>query len=162
MSNLKLLNGTYQASLWFKVVVGLIETSLGAVILLLSPDSLDDITQFTTALGQAHPSAFSTANYINIALSGSRLIIAAYLLIHGIPKILLGLALMQRKLWAYPIALVSLVVFMSFQIYEVVAHHSASMFVLTVIDIGIGLMIWREYKIDRARWAKTTAPETLR
>lgn len=85
-----------------------------------------------------------TANQLSIS---SDLFAAFYLLSHGIIKIILVIALLKNKLWAYPWSLVVLGIFIAYQLYRFTDTHSVFLILLTVFDLAVMYLIWREYKI---------------
>ena len=62
-----------------------------------------------------------------------------YLLSHGLVKILLVLLLWRRKIWAYPLAVVVLVLFIAYQIFRWTSTHSTFLIFLSALD---ALIIW--------------------
>src|SRR5713101_3166681 len=71
---------------------------------------------------------------------------SVYLFVHGIVKVGLVVALWKKKLWAYPLAGVVLVLFTIYQVY--LFSHSRSLFqlFLTAVDVLILLLLWSEYR----------------
>lgn len=69
-----------------------------------------------------------------------------YLLSHGIIKLFLICMLMLKKHWAYPLAIVFLVLFIVYQIYRYVIDHSFLLILLTVFDLIMIFLTWKEYK----------------
>ena len=70
----------------------------------------------------------------------------AYLLFHGILKVVLVLMLLRKKFWAYPMTEIFLLMFIIVQIYRYNISHSIWLIPLTAIDIVILLLIWLEYR----------------
>ncbi|MBI5015680.1 MAG: DUF2127 domain-containing protein [Deltaproteobacteria bacterium] len=68
-----------------------------------------------------------------------------YLVSHGVIKVLLIAALLRRKLWAYPAAIVVFALFGAYQMYRYAVHPSAVMIVLTVVDLAVMVLTWVEY-----------------
>lgn len=69
-----------------------------------------------------------------------------YLIVHAIVKLGLFYCLIRRIHQAYPTALAILVVFTGYQVYEAIIHPSFSLWGLTIFDIVIIWLVWREYK----------------
>jgi uncharacterized membrane protein len=74
---------------------------------------------------------------------------AAYLLVHGIVKIVLVVALLLNKLWAYPWMIAVLLLFIAYQLYRIVLHPTAGLIGLTIFDVVIVALTWREYHEQR-------------
>lgn len=85
-------------------------------------------------------------------LTGNALLFGAiYLLAHGIVKVVLVVALLLNKLWAYPWMIIVLILFISYQVYRIALHPTAGLVTLTAFDLVIVLLTWREYKQQRGR-----------
>lgn len=58
--------------------------------------------------------------------------------------------MLRDKLWAYPWMIALLLAFIAYQIYRVTAvHFSAGLVALTVFDIAMVWLTWREYRSKR-------------
>lgn len=73
-----------------------------------------------------------------------------YLLSHGAVKLILVIALWRNKLWAYPMMIVVLAGFISYQIYRFALTHSMAMIFLSVFDLLVIALTWSEYHRQRA------------
>jgi uncharacterized membrane protein len=62
-----------------------------------------------------------------------------YLLSHGVMKVVLVLLLWRRKLWAYPLAVAVLALFIAYQIFRWTSTHSLFLILLSTVD---GVIIW--------------------
>ena len=83
-------------------------------------------------------------------LTGSAVIFGAvYLLVHGAVKVVLVIALLLNKLWAYPCLIVVLLTFIGYQLYRIALQPSAGLIALTVFDAVIVALTWREYRRQR-------------
>jgi uncharacterized membrane protein len=80
----------------------------------------------------------------NAVLFGS-----VYLLTHGAVKVVLVVALLLNKLWAYPWMIVVLLVFIGYQLYRISLDPTAALIAITVFDVVIVLLTWREYRVQR-------------
>jgi len=69
-----------------------------------------------------------------------------YLLSHGIIKCFLVYLLWRRKLWAYPLTVVSLILFIAYQLYRYAISSSVFMIYLTVWDILMIFLTYKEYQ----------------
>ncbi len=79
--------------------------------------------------------------------SSSKTFGGAYLLSHGLVKIVLVVALLKNKLWAYPWSLLVLSIFIVYQMYRFTFTHSVALILLTIFDLVVIWLIWREYQI---------------
>jgi uncharacterized membrane protein len=74
---------------------------------------------------------------------------AFYLLSHGVIKVFLVIGLLRGKLWAYPVSLVVLGLFIAYQLYRFSYTHGFGLIVLTVFDLFVMGLIWHEYRLVR-------------
>ena len=74
---------------------------------------------------------------------------AIYLLLHCVVKVVLVVALLQNRLWAYPWMIGVLLAFIGYQIYRISLHPSVGLVGLTIFDILIVVLTWREYRRQR-------------
>jgi uncharacterized membrane protein len=64
-------------------------------------------------------------------------------------KVVLVAALLRNKLWAYPVSLVVLGLFIFYQLYRFSYTHSPALIALSVFDVLVIALIWHEYRIVR-------------
>jgi uncharacterized membrane protein len=76
----------------------------------------------------------------------TRFFVAAYLLGHGLIKILLVAGLWRGKRWVYPVACLVLTAFIGYQVYRLSHHFSTGLCVFTLLDAIIVALIWHEYQ----------------
>jgi uncharacterized membrane protein len=74
----------------------------------------------------------------------------AYLLSHGLIKIVLVVALMCNLRWAYPASLIVLGLFILYQGYRYTYAPSAGLIILTLFDLTVLALIWHEYRVVTA------------
>jgi len=83
---------------------------------------------------------------------------ALFLLWHGAVKVVLVWALWRRLLWAYPIAMAAFAAFVAYQLYRFTHTHSPWLLALSVIDVGVIVLTWLEYKHLKAGDAERPRP----
>ncbi|UUT35792.1 DUF2127 domain-containing protein [Microbacterium elymi] len=66
-------------------------------------------------------------------------------------KVVLVVAVLRDRLWAYPWLIGFLVVFIGYQIYDMIVHFTWGMLGITVFDVFIVALTLREYRLHRAR-----------
>ncbi len=144
-----LLDETYEVGLWLKAADGALEI-IGAVSLaLIKPQT---ISHWATALTQHElsddPHSFF-ANHILHAgqhlASGGTTYGVIYLAAHGAVKIVMVAALLRNRAWAYPFALVTLGLFVIYQLYQIAVKISVGLILLTIFDVFIMWLVWREW-----------------
>ncbi|MEO7146967.1 MAG: DUF2127 domain-containing protein [Terrimesophilobacter sp.] len=149
------LDRTFSVSLILKGLDGVLELVGGVLLLLVSPQQIGDIARFVTQheLGEDPNDVIANALLhltTSLSLSAS-LFGAVYLLLHGLVKIVLVVAVLRDKLWAYPWMIAFLLVFIAYQSYQIIVAFSWPLVLLTLFDIFIVWLTWREYGIHRAR-----------
>ena len=147
----------FRISIMLKGLHAVLEIIGGLLLVFISPAV---ITKFVVWITQNElledPNDFIANYLLNAAarVSLSSLIFgASYLLSHGILKLILVIALLKRKLWAYPCSLALFSLFVVYQIYRFSITYSLGLFILTVFDLVVIWLIWKEYKIIRKRSA---------
>jgi uncharacterized membrane protein len=61
-------------------------------------------------------------------------------------KVTLVIALLRNKLWAYPWMIAVLLAFIAYQVSVIVLGPSPGLVALTVFDVLIVVLTWREYR----------------
>lgn len=75
-----------------------------------------------------------------------RRFVAVYLLSHGLVKLVLVVELLRNKLWAYPLMIAMLTVFVGYQSYRFALTHSIVMIGLTAFDLAVIVLTGMEYR----------------
>lgn len=76
----------------------------------------------------------------------------AYLLFHGAVKIGLATGLLRERLGVFPVAMGFLALFIVYQGYRLTVLPSWGLAYLTVLDLVILVLVWREYAAVRRGW----------
>lgn len=145
-----LLDRTFEVGIILKGLDGVLEL-IGGVLLAIVPVATINslVVELTRDELSQDPGDFVASHLLKTAhgLTGSGVLFGAfYLLSHGIVKIVLVVAVLKNKLWAYPWLIAFLLVFMVYQIYRIVLDHSLSLTALTLFDGFIVWLTYREYK----------------
>jgi uncharacterized membrane protein len=78
--------------------------------------------------------------------SGSRSFAVLYLLLHGVIKLALVVALLRRWMPAYPVAVAVLGLLVAYEVYRATQTGSVLLPLLAVVDIAVIVMVVREYR----------------
>jgi len=70
-----------------------------------------------------------------------------YLLAHGLVKVVLAAGLLRNQRWAYPFAVCVLIAFAAYQLYRFTHTHSVLLPVLSLVDLAIAWLVWREWRM---------------
>lgn len=140
-------------SILLKGAVSAIEILAGIATLLIPVGAIAPVVTFLTESELAeNPNDFIAMHLVQLAQSFSastQLFVATYLLSRGVVKLFLVVALLNNKLWAYPLSLATLGAFVLYQIYQIVTTHSLIVLGLTLFDFVVIYFIWKEYTLVR-------------
>lgn len=150
-----LIDRLYKAGLLIKGFDGMLELVGGVLLLVLSSDAIVSATKFLTGaeLGEdPHDFLALHARHIGEQLAqGNHTFAAIFLLTHGAVKVGLVAGLLLKKLWAYPVGLVGLSALLLYQVYQLIVGPSAGIIVLTIFDVIVIWLVWREWQLVRAK-----------
>ncbi len=156
-----LVDNAYELSIILKAIGGLIETVSGISLLFISPLQIQSfVVEITRSelLGDPHDFIASHLAHWSQNLGGHATLFGAiYLLSHGILKIGIVVALLFKKQWAYPVAIVVFSGFAIYQTYATFVKASLGFALLTIYDLLVIYLVWLEYKKARAEHAKQKA-----
>lgn len=78
------------------------------------------------------------------ATQGAVLFAAVYLVLHGVAKLVLAVAILRGKLWACQWMIGVLLAFITYQVYQAVVAQGTALVSLTIIDMLIVFLTWHE------------------
>jgi uncharacterized membrane protein len=143
----------FRGSILLKGLISLLEIVVG-IFILVSPitflTSLGNRIESSGLLPNANGSLFITSQITSAVagvVSAGTVFIGLYLLSRGGIKFLLIIAMLKKVLWAFPLSLVVLGAFMTYQIYELFKTHSLALVLITLFDCVVMFFIWKEWKI---------------
>jgi len=153
-----LLDRTFEVAIILKGLDGVLEVLGGLILLLVTPETINRLAAALTQheLSQ-DPHDYLATHLLNAAhgLTRSSVLFGSlYLLFHGMVKILLVVALLKNKLWAYPWMIAFLLLFVVYQIYRItLAPPALGLVLLTAFDLFVVWLTYREYQRQRYRLA---------
>lgn len=144
------LHRLFQIATVIKGIDGVLEFIGGVLLLTVGPAALHRLVVVLTQ----HELAEEPDDWLVMALRHlaenfsveTRHFASAYLIGHGILKIFLAANLLRERLWAFPFALSVLTIFVAYQMHRFARTHSMVLLALTVLDIAVMALIWREYR----------------
>jgi uncharacterized membrane protein len=149
------LDRAFEIGIILKGLDGLLELIGGVLLLAVSPAAANRfVAGLTRHELSEDPSDLVATHLLRLAhgLTGSTMrFAAAYLVVHGIAKVVLVVALLRDKLWAYPMMIAFLAVFIGYQLYRITLTPNAGLVALTVFDAFVAWLTWREYRKQRTR-----------
>ncbi len=144
----------FRISILLKGANALLEIVGGTLALLIPPSVVTAVASYLTQgeLGEDPHDFFAThlLQWTQHFWVGGALFAALHLLSHGIVKFALVVGLWRNKLWAYPASLVVFGLFILYQVYLFELNHSPLLVGLSIFDLIVMWLIWREYQIVRA------------
>ena len=146
-----LFDKSFTVGIVLKGIDGLIELLVGFLFIFLDPEKLHTLVVLATHRELSEDPHDFLANLLvnssHFVSNGGRIFLIIYLWIHAVVKLVAVIGILKNKLWAYPFSLISLSVLTLYQFYEIIfVSVSLGMVLLTVFDIVIIWLIFREYK----------------
>jgi uncharacterized membrane protein len=149
----KNIHTLFLVSVWIKGIAGLLEMLTGVVCFFVKPETLMSLIIRVTAPELTEDRDDWIAALISRAIRSlshdSMLFAAAYLILHGLIKLLLVAGLLRGRLWTFPLSLGFLGAFIVYQAYRYTHTHALSLILLTVVDLAVMFLVWREYAARR-------------
>jgi uncharacterized membrane protein len=143
----------FDAGALFKGAEGLLEMA-ASIGLALDPAFLESAVFRVTAKELLHDPQDRIAAALRHAaeqLGGEAHAFAvAYMLAHGMTKLILAIGLLRGKRWAFPLATAVLGLLAAYQLYRFTHTHSVLLPVSAAIDLMVAWLVWLE---GRARFA---------
>jgi len=159
-----LLDRAFAVGIILKGLDGVLEVVGGVLLLTISPTAIDNLSRALTQHELSEdPHDFLATHLLHAAgsLTGSSLEFgAAYLLLHGVVKVVLVAALLRDQIWAYPWMIAFLIVFIVYQVYRMTFAFSIGLLGLTAFDAVVVWLTYREYGRQRAARMRRDATRT--
>ena len=139
----ELVHVGFEVGLLVKGIDGILEIIGGFLLMFLSPVRLNSIMRVLTQHELSEDPKDTVANFLltyghSFSISAQNFGVV-YLFSHGIVKCVLIYLLWQKKLFAYPLSILSLLLFVAYQMYRYSIHQSAFLIILSIFDI---IMVW--------------------
>lgn len=157
------LDKTFNVVLILKGADGVLELVGGLLLLVIAPDAIDHLARWLTQNELSRdPHDFLARHLLHLTgnLKHTQLFGSIYLLTHGMAKIVMVVGLWYRARWAYPVAFVFLGGFGIYQIYRMTYAPTIGLALLTVFDVFMLWLTWREYLRNRHKMKGPVAPGT--
>lgn len=151
-SRQNLLHRAFQIGIFFKGLDGFTETAGGFLFLCFSKGAILRFVYFFSGhvLGDPDDWLARSLRHAFAGFSrGAKWFVGAYLLGHGIIKLLVVFGLWREKLWIFPFALFMLLAFIGYQVFRMFSHASAGLAFLTGLDVLIVALVWHEYSVKK-------------
>lgn len=148
-----MLDRLFEIGIVLKGLDGLGELIGGLFVLFIRPATVSRwVTILTRGELTEDPHDFIATHLVAMANkldSQSLMFVAIYLLAHGAIKVVLVLAILRNKFWAYPWMILALLAFIGYQVYELIIDPRISLLALTIFDVVVTALTWREWRVQR-------------
>jgi uncharacterized membrane protein len=146
-----LFDKVFEYGILVKGVDGLIEAATAITLIFVTPRRLQVLIELATHRRLAHDPDDFISNFLIHAshqfTNSARLFFIIYLAIHATIKIIAVIGLLRNKMWAYPFSLIALGALTLYQVYDIIFGSGSWLIIaLTVVDLIILGLIWREYQ----------------
>jgi len=146
----KILHQVFTLGIWVKGFDAVLEMIGGFLFLTASKLTLNHLvialTQHELIEDPHDPIAIQFRHAVAQISSGTLIFGSAYLIMHGLTKLVLVIGLLRGKRWAYPAAIGFLCLFIAYQLFQVSYQYSLGLVILTFFDSVFVLSIWHEYQ----------------
>jgi uncharacterized membrane protein len=140
----------FDVGIVLKGLDGVAELMGGAALLALDPAQIRWLISFVTHAELAEDPRDVLANallHVGTTVTPEGLGTSiAFLLSHGAVKVFLVWNLLRGRVWAYPVTVAALSLFVAYQTFELSRHASATLAFLTVLDACIIALTWHEWR----------------
>lgn len=149
-SKARILHLLFYVSVIGKGIDGVLEIAGGALLFFIPPDRIHSVVRLFTEHELSEDPRDLIANYVLNSTrhlgKGVVLFAAAYLLWHGAVKVGLVAALLLKRRWAYPTAMIAFSLFLVYQLYRYSHTQSTLLLSLSIMDVVVILLTWFEYQ----------------
>lgn len=139
----------FQASLWLKGLHSLTEVVGGLALAFLSHDAIVRIASAMTRAELMEDPRDLVANTLRHATEGfttdTQSFAAWYLFSHGLIKLVLVVAVLTNRVWAYPAFILAMIGFIVYQVYRMTFDVTFVLVAITVLDLIVLFLAWHEY-----------------
>ena len=146
----KMIDTFFRLGMYWRIIYGTLRLIVGVALLRLVGSSSADI--FRRVVGRelledpGDPLLRIVRPFMHHFSFSITYFIAAYLIFWGIIDIALSVSLLNKKLWAFPLGMGLIAIFVLYEIYRFLHTHSTFLLVVIVVDLAIIWVIRGEYR----------------
>lgn len=148
------LHRLFKFGIALKGLYGIFEVISGSLVLFITKNSFTNIFNRLTRGELIEDPNDRLVTFLASALqhisTNTKLFAALYIFIHGLLNIFLAVQLHKKRLWAYPVTISAMILFMSYQMYRIFHTHSIVLILITIWDITFIAITWHEYKNQKS------------
>lgn len=150
MNKYRVEHDVFRVSILLKGIYSFFELLAGMILLFVTSDRIYNFVHYifkNELIEDSHDFiANSVLNLVGNLPQQIKLFIAIYLIIHGLIKLALIIALWKEKKWAYPVAIAVFGLFIVYQIYKYILRPSLILLFLTDLDMVIIILTYLEWE----------------
>ncbi|MER5391052.1 DUF2127 domain-containing protein [Saccharopolyspora sp. NPDC002686] len=139
----------FLVAILIKGLDGAVQLIGGIVLIFVQPETLTRLAHAVVTRDLVGPPAGPLAGHFEEAIqhfaNGNRTFVIAYLVLHGVIKLGLVIALIRKVLPMYPVAAAALGLFVLFEILRAVQTRSIVLPLLAALDVAIIVLVIKEY-----------------
>ncbi|MEO6056869.1 MAG: DUF2127 domain-containing protein [Gemmatimonadales bacterium] len=154
MRRARIVHVLFDISVIGKGIDGVLEIVGGALLLGVSPAKVHSVVRALTQHELSEDPHDQVATWLLNSTShlsaDTKGFAAAYLLWHGAVKVALVSALLLKRRWAYPAAILAFTGFLVYQLYRYSHTRAPELLALSVVDVLVIGLTWLEYRRLRA------------
>ncbi len=143
----------FRWALWLKGIFAMSEIAGGVAVGLVSQGLVVRLVDRVTGFDLSRNPEDIIANYLQqlaLQFGEIRHFAAMYLLMHGVVKMWLIVQLLRERIGFYPVALLVFGFFVVYQVYRFSLTQSWLLLLITLLDLVVMLLTWKEYQLLRS------------
>lgn len=145
-----LIHDIFEVGVLLKGLNGLLEIIGGLMLFFIRPTTVNTFVRMITQDELSEDPKDLIANFLTttahtLSIRGDYFG-GIFLFSHGLIKIGLIIALLKKKIWAYPLAIAVFGAFVAYQLYRYSISHSPWMIALSVLDAFVIVLTSLEYR----------------
>lgn len=141
----------FHFSMWWKIFYGAARIFLGFILLKLIGTPFSELFASVMSYEVAEDPTDVIFQFLHRVLEDNSFtvtyFVAAYLLFWGTIDVVFSILLLRHKLWAFPMSMALMGLFILYEIYRVIHTKSAILLTLIILGIGILYLIYNEYEV---------------
>ncbi len=149
MDRKRIVHALFDISVIAKGVDGVLEVVGGALVFVASPSQIQGAVRMLTQHELSVDRHDLVASYLMTSAqhldASTKVFAASYLLWHGVVKVVLVSALLLKRRWAYPAAILAFLLFLAYQLYRYSHTRSSELLILSVLDVLVIVLTYLEY-----------------
>jgi len=153
----RVVSALFRIGVLAKAIDGVLEIIGGALLFFLGPTQIHRVVRLLTQHELSEDPRDLVARYLMHSTghlaAGTKVFAAAYLLWHGVVKVVLVAGLLLERRLAYPAAIAAFGLFLVYQLYRYSHTASPELLALSVLDIVVIVLTYMEYRRLRAAHA---------